>query len=111
MSIGEMFDELKTKPPIILQRSELGRFSECPHQGHLCLKHEKEIETHDVLPETGTLIHELAKEAIKTCDMNLQEAADYFTEELPKIRPDLQPEALRAGKSLAREMRHFGSNM
>ena len=95
---------------IIMQRTELGRYATCPQQASLCREHEKEIETHDVLPTIGSFIHDIAKEAIEFCDEDLQEAADYFAEELPKIRPDIQPEALRAGRNLANEFRHVRTN-
>lgn len=103
-------DAFATPEAIILQRTELGRYAECPHQANLCEQHPEATETHDILPETGKLIHAIAKEAINACDYNLQEAADYIAEELPKIRPDLQPEALRAGKNLANEIRRFSGN-
>lgn len=97
-------------PAITIQRTELGRYAECPQKARLCQEHEAEIDRHEVLPETGTLVHGIAEEAVKACDMDLQEAADYIAEELPKIRPDLQPEALRAGRNLANELRRFESN-
>jgi len=109
--LGDIFDDIfKTPEPIVKQRTELGRYALCAHQGRLYDEHDGEIETHEILPETGEHIHTIAKEAIKTSDMDLQEAADYITEELPKIRPDLQPEALRAGKYLAAEIRRFSGN-
>lgn len=95
---------------IYKQRSELQRYAICPHQANLYENKADEIETHDILPETGKHIHKIAEEAIKVCDYNLQEAADYFAEELPKARPDIQPEALRAGRNLANELRRFSSN-
>ncbi|GAH82496.1 unnamed protein product, partial [marine sediment metagenome] len=55
-------------------------------------------------------VHGIAEEAIKANEFNLQDAADHIAEELPKARPDLQPEALRAGKNLANEIRRFGGN-
>jgi len=95
---------------IVLQRTELGRFANCPHQGNLCEERKDEIETHETLPEAGKIIHAIAEEAIKANEFNLQDAADHIGEELPKVRPDLQPEALRAGKNLANEIRRFGGN-
>jgi hypothetical protein len=97
-------------PTRYLDRSDLQAFAVCPHQGQLRKKHPESGETHDELPVTGDLIHKLAEQAIEACDKNLQEAADYFTNELPKTRPDLQPDILRAGKYLAIELRRFGTN-
>ncbi len=88
-----------------IDRSDLEAFADCPHQGQLRKQHEGEFETHEPLPEIGKLIHAVAETAIKTCNMDLQEAADYITEELPKTRPDLQPETLRAGRTLANRLR------
>lgn len=96
--------------PIILQRTELGRYAICPHQANLCEQLAEEIETHDILPETGKIVHAIAKTAIESNGRNLQEAADYIAEELPKARPDLQPEALRAGRNLANEIRRFAGS-
>jgi CRISPR/Cas system-associated exonuclease Cas4 (RecB family) len=81
--------------------------ADCPHQANLCVKYKDKIERHEVLPETGSQVHALAKTAIESNEHDLQEAADYIAEELPKIRPDLQPEALRAGRNLANEIRRF----
>ena len=103
-------EAFKSPEPIVLQRSELQVRADCPHQTNLCEKHKEKIETHDVLPETGNIVHSIAETAIKTSDYNLQEAADYIAEELPKARPDLQPEVLRAGRNLANELRRFGGN-
>lgn len=100
-------DIFETPHPIVMQRTELGRYATCPHQATLCREHADEIETHDVLPEAGRIVHAIQKVAIETCEKNLQEAADYIAEELPKVRPDLQPEILRAGRNLANEIRRF----
>ncbi len=100
-------DTFKTPEPVILQRSEMQSRADCPHQANLCVKHKDKIERHEVLPETGSQVHKLAEVAIKANEQNLQDAADYIANELPKIRPDLQPEALRAGRNLANELRRF----
>ncbi len=100
-------DTFKTPEAVVLQRSEMQSRADCPHQANLCVKYKDKIERHEVLPETGNQVHKLAKVAIKSNEHSLQDAADYITEELPKIRPDLQPEALRAGRNLANEIRRF----
>jgi len=111
--VDNLLADLYERPkPVYIQRTELGRYAECPHQAHLCEVHKNEIETHDVLPEAGRIVHAIAKEAIEWADRDLQAAADYFAEELPKAleRPDLQPEVLRAGKHLANELRRYSAN-
>lgn len=109
--IGDIIKAAFIMPePIVMQRTELGQCATCPHQAILCREHENEIETHEVLPSAGSIVHAIQKVAIETCDMNLQEAADYIANELPKARPDLQPEVLRAGRNLANEIRRFAGN-
>lgn len=103
-------EAFKTPKPTVLQRSELQIRADCPHQANLCIKYKDKIERHEVLPETGNQVHDIAKTAVKSNEFNLQDAADYIAEELPKIRPDLQPEALRAGRNLANEIRRFGGS-
>jgi hypothetical protein len=98
--------EAKHKPRFI-DRSDLEAFASCPHQGQLRKKHPELQETHDELPMAGSFVHDLAKTAIEACDKDLQEAADYIDNELPKGRPDLQPEILRAGKYLAIQLRQY----
>jgi len=88
-----------------IDRSDIEAFAICPLQGKLKKEHEGEIELHEPLPETGKIVHGIAEVAIKSNNFDLQEAADYIAEELPKARPDLQPEILRAGRHLANRLR------
>lgn len=55
----------------------------------------------DALPTCGTIIHKLIEEAFEFCKGDLEQIPDYFAEELPKVRPDLQPEIIRAGRYVA----------
>lgn len=113
MNLSEMFGEdvfESEHKAEYIDRSDLEAVATCPQQGRLRKQHEGEFETHDVLPEAGTIVHAIAEEAIKFCEESLQDAADMIAEELPKARPDLQPEVLRAGRNLANELRRFGSN-
>ncbi len=55
----------------------------------------------DALPVCGTIIHKLIEEAFEFCKGDLEHIPDYFAEELPKTRPDLQPEIIRAGRYVA----------
>lgn len=91
-----------------IDRSDLGAFGVCPHQGQLRKEHPEAGETNDPLPVTGSIVHTITKEAINACDFRLQEAADYIEQELPKAlgRLDLQPDVIRAGKYLAQRMRY-----
>lgn len=112
MSLLEQIDnQLPKRPePEYADRSDLEAFAVCPHRGQLLRKYPQLCESHDELCETGEIVHAIAEEAIKACDMNLQEAADFITEELPKARPDLQPEVLRGGRAIAMELRRFAAN-
>lgn len=94
----------------IHQRTELGQSAECPMQGILCKEHETERERHEPLKETGNLEHDIIKLAIESCDRDLQEALNFIAEELPKVRPDLQPDVLQAGRTLAYRLRHYTTN-
>lgn len=55
----------------------------------------------DALPVCGTIIHKLIEEAFEFCKGDLEHIPDFFAEELPKTRPDLQPEIIRAGRYVA----------
>ncbi len=55
------------------------------------------LELDGVLPVSGVIVHELIEEAFKFCEGDLDQIPDYFLEELPKVRPDLQPQVIRAG--------------
>lgn len=106
-----IYDELykpKELPASYIDRSDLEAFATCPQQGQL--RKTNPTETNEVLPVVGQFVHKLAEEAIKFCDGNLQEASDYFAEELSKSRPDLQPEIIRAGRHLANQLLRFQSN-
>jgi len=98
----DLIDELtdgKTLPDVILDRSTLQMVAACPHQYALHQKHQRPLTA--VLPNVGIATHELIEEAFDYAEQSeggIADAADYFASELPKSRPDLQPEILTAGK-------------
>lgn len=98
-------DAFSTPKAEYIDRSDLEAFGICPLQGQLRKQHEGEYETHDPLPEAAKIVHSIGAVAIKSCNRDLQEAADYIANELPKARPDLQPDVLRAGRFLANRLR------
>lgn len=106
----KMFKPEGEKPPEYVDRSTLEAFAKCPQQGYLIKQHEKELVCNEVLPVVGSFVHQLAKEAIEFADKNIQEASDYFAEELSKARPDIQPEVIRAGRHLANQLLRFQTN-
>ena len=61
----------------------------------------------DALPVCGTIIHKLIEEAFEFCQGDLEQIPDFFAEELPKQRPDLQPEIIRAGRHVADTLANF----
>lgn len=96
----------KTKhPDIIIDRSKAEMKANCPHMGTLHDKYNKPVQ--DPLPVTGTIIHDLVQESLERArdvpDPAVV-AADYFAEEIPKVRPDLQPAAIVAGRFIVGEL-------
>lgn len=49
----------------------------------------------------GSAIHDLIKAAFEKCEGDLEIIPDYFVENLPAIRPDFQPQAIRAARHVA----------
>jgi len=92
----------KELPPIIADRSALEKYAICPLQAYLCRKHN--IEGGNKLADTGNIVHDLIHEAIVFCEGDTDYIADYFLEELPKVRPDIQPEAIRAARFVCDEL-------
>lgn len=110
-----MFGKREKLPAVFYDRSVLQLVATCPQQAALTKEYEKELQTEPMpaLPEVGSLIHDLAKEAIKANEQYgnaMQEAADYLMQEIPKIRPDLQPDVLRVARSLAFKFLRFQTN-
>lgn len=82
---------------VIADRSIVEQYANCPEQADLTRKHGSG--TDDILPVVGTFIHALADQAIKFGPTS-DEIANYIEEALPKVRPDVQPHAIRAAKHL-----------
>jgi hypothetical protein len=99
-------EEANELADIILDRSTLAMAGDCPHQ--VQLEKENPTETQDPLPVAGTLIHELVEETLEFCADSNESAdlADYFQNELPKVRPDLQPNVIQGAKGLIRDLLH-----
>lgn len=91
-------------PPIIVDRSRLEQTANCPLQAHLVAKHGSEILTR--LVQTAQIDHALIDEAIKyAVEIGTTDAlADYFEEELPKVRPDVQPEAIKSARHVCEKL-------
>lgn len=87
-------------PDIIYDRSKLEMIATCPHQA--ILEEKNPTETQDPLPVAGTIIHELIEETFEFCQGSNEstDMADYFANELAKVRPDLQPDVIQGAKGL-----------
>jgi len=53
------------------------------------------------LSECGTEIHDLLKRAFRECDNDLSRVPEWFVENLPKIKPNIQPMAIRHARHAA----------
>lgn len=97
--------------PEVLQRSELEKIALCPHGAKLCKEH-KITGGGNILCEAGTLAHALVKEAFDFCreQGDLSEVANYFQNELPKVRPDLQPDIIKGARALAERLTRLPLN-
>jgi hypothetical protein len=54
-----------------------------------------------VLCDTGTEIHAVIDEAFEKCEGDLGLIPDWIVDNLPKVRPDIQPEAIWAARYVA----------
>jgi hypothetical protein len=88
--------------PWILDRSTLEDFATCPFMAQ-CRKTGKHVVGD--LAQVGTEIHRLIHEAFEWCKGEPESApADYFQQEAPKCRPDIQPDVLRAARAVSYEI-------
>lgn len=97
-----LFGKAEKKEPVIVDRTPLQQYAGCPCQAYLCREHN--IAVDDKLPTTGSHVHDLVLEAVTWCKEDWDGLADFFTEELPKARPDLQPDAIVAARYVADEL-------
>jgi len=90
---------------IIMDRSALGRYADCPHQASLCIKHN--IPLNDRLPVGGVLGHDVIDKAFKKHCIDqpdggkvyeLDKVAQTVVDELPKTRPDLSKDVVEGCK-------------
>ena len=102
-NLAEAMLGIKPGPePIFADRSKVQQYATCPYSAWAC--EEYKIETTNILRDVGGESHKLAEECIKTGIDNQtlpEDMADWFVNELPKVRPDIQPQVIRAVKHLA----------
>jgi len=63
------------------------------------------------LGETGTQIHDLIDKAFKECENDIERIPDWFVDNLPKIRSDIQPAAIRHARHIADMLANFRVNV
>lgn len=99
-----LFGKQKELPPVIGDRSYIEQYATCPHQAYLCRKHNIPIQ--NKLVDSGIIIHDLVEEAVEYCreSQDWDMLADYFANELPKVRPDVQPDVIRAARFVTDEL-------
>ena len=125
---------------IVLDRSFLEKWANCPYQGYLSMLHDAlraeaigkavfpwEAErikdapaelvdslrkvalcgTKGELCEVGIHIHDIIDQAFKACENDLEKIPDWISDNIPRIRPDIQPDAIRAGRFIADQIADF----
>lgn len=99
-----LFGKQKELPPVIGDRSYIEQYATCPLQAYLCRKHN--IPVQNKLVDSGTIIHDLIEEAVEYCreSADWDMLADYFANELPKVRPDVQPDVIKAARFVTDEL-------
>jgi hypothetical protein len=59
------------------------------------------------LAQVGSECHRIIAEAWEYCEGDSEAAVDYMLNEIPKARPDLQPQVIAALRNFARQMKKF----
>ena len=89
-------------PPTYHDRSKLEATANCPYAA----AHAKDIPI-GILGQVGSEDHRIIKEAWEYCEGDSQAAVDYLLQEIPKARPDLQPQVITSLRHFARRMKKF----
>ncbi|KKM84089.1 hypothetical protein LCGC14_1302770 [marine sediment metagenome] len=67
--------------------------------------------TDSLLRECGTEIHDLLKQAFDECKNNLNLIPEWFVDNLPKIKPNIQPMAIRHARHAADLLSEYHVNI
>ena len=130
--------------PIILDRTRLEQYADCPQEGWLTMLFEAlkaQAQGLEIFPweqerianadpelikrmkasalysttskccDIGTEIHELIEQAFKACENDLEKIPQWFVDNLPKIRPDIQPMAIRHARHVGDMLANFHVNL
>lgn len=91
---------------IIMDRSELERWGTCPQAATLHQKYKYPCNAE--LAVGGVMIHKLIEDAFKANTKDGQfdvlHVAEWFADHVASIRPDVQPDAIKAAKWVAHEL-------
>jgi len=61
--------------------------------------------------DIGTEIHELIEQAFKACENDLEKIPQWFVDNLPKIRPDIQPTAIKHARHIGDMLADYHVNV
>ncbi len=99
-----LFGKQKELAPVIGDRSYIEQYGTCPQQAYLCKKYDIDVESK--LVDSCGIGHDLIDESVKYCqessDWDL--LADYFLNELPKQRPDVSADVIKAARFVTNEL-------
>ncbi len=102
-----LFGKQEKLPPVIGDRSRIEQYGTCPLQAYLCKKHNIDVDSQ--LVNSCGIGHELVEEAVKYCQgsEDWDMIADHFLNELPKVRPDVQPDVIKAARFVTDELNNM----
>ncbi len=101
-------DAIPEQEYVIADRSAVQKYAECPYRAWYC--RENVVNDSSILAETGSEVHGLAEKVIKDGienQMQPEEIAEDIVEFLPTVRPDIQPQVIRAARYLADSVAHL----
>jgi hypothetical protein len=91
--------------PVIADRSTVQRWATCPQQANLYETLNTDCPSE--LADIGKEVHRIIEETLRTGveqQIPADELAGWVCEELPKARPDIQPQVIKAAKWVADEI-------
>ena len=94
--------KLSDKPPTYHDRSKLEATANCPFMA----ANSDDIPP-GILAQVGQEDHRIVAEAWEFCEGDSEAATDYLLNEIPKARPDLQPQVIISLRNFARQMKKF----
>jgi len=103
--MSDIFDLLSVPKhdDIIIRRSILETTCSCPFQAMQI--RDGKVDGGGYLAEVGNEGHRVMAEAVAWGKGDKREVIEYLEEELPKTRPDLQPDVLRSTRGVAKTLR------